>query len=156
MHSAPHYRYTSLLLLSRYISCPLVGSPFLKLQYHICQSLNRLLSILRYTIGATAPRGALRQQPGVVSTRSGCNALSLGSKLIISSLHTDPSCRPPRSRICLISITTYMVGFLIGLSRNIFIRQGWRTWAEFYILYRYGDHQYNQSINSNQRVQNVS
>lgn len=54
-----------------------------------------------YTTGATAPRRALRQQPGVVSTRSRCNTLSLGSKLIISSLHTGPSCQPPRSRICL-------------------------------------------------------
>ena len=38
--------------------------------------------------GATAPRRALRQQPGVVSARSRCNTLSLGSKLIISSLYT--------------------------------------------------------------------
>jgi hypothetical protein len=40
----------------------------------------------------------LRQQP-VLSTRSRCNTLSLGRKLIISSLHTVPYGQPPRSRL---------------------------------------------------------
>ena len=96
MHS-PYYRYTLLLLLSHYLvllsDLPSYSIIPTKVLTNYCQPWNT------YTTGATAPRRALRQRPGVVSTRSRCNTLSLGSKLIISSLHTGPSCQPPRSRI---------------------------------------------------------
>ena len=102
-----------------------------------------------------APRRALRQQPGAVSTRSGCNTWAW-SKLIISSLHTGPSCQLLWSRICLILTTTHIVGFHIGL--DLFDGAHWGTWAELYI-YQYGDHECNQSIRGfepiNQSIQSI-
>ena len=91
--------------------------------------LNRLLPIL--TLLEPQRQGGL----WVVSTRSRCNTLSLGSKLIISSLHTGPSCQPPRSRICLHQCNQSMQS-INQASINPRIRA-------------------HQSINSIQRVRNI-